>query len=85
METSNKLCCSSYSGHKYQGCCMSVLNFTETYPKLSISININGASKSVENFCGAFGSLHYGTFHPEKAVHEVVCRQLRAIGVIFLP
>lgn len=72
-------------GHKYQGCCISVVNLTEIYPKLTICININRTTKPVENFCGAFGSLHYGTFHPEKAVHEVVCQQLCPIRVIFLP
>lgn len=82
METSTQLCCSSYSGQKYQGCCISVVNPTETYPKLPMCININGTAKPVENFCGAFGSPHYGTFHPEKAVRKVVCQRLCPIGVI---
>lgn len=85
LETSTQLCCSSYLGHKYQGCCILVDSPTEIYPKLSICIDINETTKPVETFCGAFGSPHYGTFHPEKAVHEVACQQLCPRGVIFLP
>lgn len=79
-----QLCCSSCSGHKYQGCCTSVVSLTETYPKLTICININRTTKPVENFGGAFGSLHYGTSYAEKAACGVVCEQLCSVGVIFL-
>lgn len=47
-ETSTQLCRSSYSRHEYQGCCVSVVNPTEIYPKLSICINTNGTNMPVK-------------------------------------